>query len=129
MSQNRTFEFTDRALKGLPIPPKPKQLDYFDAKTRGLGLRVSYGGQKTFFGMYTNAAGKRQRVSLGKYGRLEAGKLSILPQCRPQRRRRRHVAPFKELPGSRKSYVDSTAKGTAIARRSRAGDHGLSTQS
>ncbi len=42
----RTFEFTDRALKGLPIPPKPKQLDYFDAKARGLGLRISYGGAR-----------------------------------------------------------------------------------
>ncbi len=77
MSQNRTFEFTDRALKGLPIPPKPKQLDYFDAKTRGLGLRVSYGGRKSFFAMYSNTAGKRQRVSLGEYGRIEHGKLSL----------------------------------------------------
>ncbi len=39
MAQERTFEFTDRALRGLPIPPKPKQLDYFDVKARGLGLR------------------------------------------------------------------------------------------
>ncbi len=77
MSQDRTFEFTDRALKGLPIPPKPQQLDYFDAKARGLGLRVSYGGRKSFFTMYSNAAGKRQRVSLGEYGQLEHGRLSL----------------------------------------------------
>ena len=62
MTQERTFEFTDRALKGLPIPPKDKpeqvwdeeaeewkqpphgQVDYFDSKVRGLGLRISYGG-------------------------------------------------------------------------------------
>ena len=43
-NQKRTFEFTDRALRGLPIPPKPQQLDYFDGNTRGLGLRISYGG-------------------------------------------------------------------------------------
>ena len=77
MSQDRTFEFTDRALKGLPIPPKPQQLDYFDAKARGLGLRISYGGCKSFFAMYSNSAGKRQRVSLGEYGLLEHGKLSL----------------------------------------------------
>ena len=77
MSQNRTFEFTDRALKGLPIPRKPKQLDYFDSKARGLGLRISYGGRRAFFAMYSNAAGKRQRVSLGEYGRLESGGLSL----------------------------------------------------
>ncbi len=77
MSSERTFEFTDRALKGLPIPPKPQQLDYFDTKVRGLGLRISYGGRRSFFAMYSNGAGKRQRVSLGEYGRLEDGKLSL----------------------------------------------------
>ncbi len=77
MSRERTFEFTDRALKGLPVPPKPQQLDYFDAKARGLGLRISYGGRKSFFVMYSNSAGKRQRVSLGEYGRIEEGKLSL----------------------------------------------------
>jgi integrase len=64
-------------LKGLSIPPKPQQLDYFDAKARGLGLRISYGGRRSFFAMYSNSAGKRQRVSLGEYGRIEDGKLSL----------------------------------------------------
>ena len=77
MSDKRTFKFTDRALKGLPIPLKPQQLDYFDAKTRGLGLRISYGGRRTFFVMYSNAAGERKRVSLGQFGRIEDGKLSL----------------------------------------------------
>ncbi len=77
MTQERSFSFTDKALKGLPRPPKPQQLDYFDTKVRGLGLRISYGGRKSFFAMYSNAAGKRQRVSLGEYGQLERGKLSL----------------------------------------------------
>ncbi len=77
MPQERSFEFTDKALKGLPSPPKPTQLDYFDTGARGLGLRVSYGGRKSFFAKYSNSAGKRQRLSLGEYGRLEAGKLSL----------------------------------------------------
>ncbi len=77
MAQERSFSFTDRALRGLPVPPKPKQLDYFDTGSRGLGLRVSYGGRKSFFAMYSNGAGKRQRLSLGEYGRLEHGKLPL----------------------------------------------------
>ena len=77
MAQERSFSFTDKALKGLPIPPKPQQLDYFDTGARGLGLRVSYGGRKSFFAMYSNIVGKRQRVSLGEFGRLEAGRLSL----------------------------------------------------
>ncbi len=77
MSDKRTFEFTDRALKGLPIPPKPQQLDHFDTKERGLGLRISYGGRKSFFIMYSNRDRKRQRLSLGEFGRLEQGKLSL----------------------------------------------------
>ena len=36
MSGKRTIEFTDRAVRGLPIPPKPQQLDYFDTKVSGL---------------------------------------------------------------------------------------------
>ncbi len=96
MSQNRTFEFTDRALKGLPIPPKPLQLDYFDGKARGLGLRVSYGGRKSFFAMYSNDAGKRQRVSLGEYGRLEDGKLSLAAARKRAKARLGEVAKDKD---------------------------------
>ena len=76
-NQKRTFGFTDRALRGLPTPPKPQQLDYFDATTRGLGLRISYGGRRTFFLLYSDDRRKRQRLSLGEYGRLENGKLSL----------------------------------------------------
>ncbi len=73
----RTFNFTDQKVRGLPIPAKPQQLDYFDSKERGLGVRVSYGGRKSFFVMYSNAKGKRQRLGLGEYGRLDDGKLSL----------------------------------------------------
>jgi integrase len=73
----RTFRFTDAKLKSLPLPPEGQQWDYFDAHTRGLGLRVSYGGTRSFFCLYSNKAGKRQRKSLGKYGLIEAGRLSL----------------------------------------------------
>ena len=77
MPNKRTFAFTDRALRGLPTPPKPQQVDYSDAKSRGLGFRVSYGGKRVFNVIYTNREGKRQRVTLGEFGRLEDGSLSL----------------------------------------------------
>ena len=49
---------------------------YFDTKATGLGLRVSYGGGKSFFVMY-GPARKRQRKGLGKYGNLEDGRVSL----------------------------------------------------
>ena len=69
MTQKRTFLFTDKALKGKSIPPKPQQLDYFDTKVRGLGLRISYGGRKSFFAMYINRDGNRQRLLLRRQQR------------------------------------------------------------
>lgn len=77
-SNRRTFAFTDKGLKGLPTPPKPRQLDYFDTKIRGLGLRVSYGGRKSWFIMYSDPeSGKRQRAKLREDGSNEYGRLSL----------------------------------------------------
>ena len=76
--------FTDRYLKGLPVPPKPDQVDYFDTGVRGLGLRVSYGGRKSFFVMYSYG-GKRQRLALGEHGQIEHGKVP-LAEARKQAR-------------------------------------------
>jgi integrase len=81
MPRARTFEFTDRALRALPVPPKPKQLDYFDIKVRGLGLRVSYGSSKAFFVLY-GPAKKRQRLTLGKYGQLSLAKARRLAKVK-----------------------------------------------
>jgi integrase len=75
--QKRTFEFNEQSIKALAIPPKPKQMDFFDTTVRGFGLRVSYGGRRCFFLMYSNGQGKRQRVTLGEFGQLEHGKLSL----------------------------------------------------
>ena len=116
MSSERTFEFTDRALKGLPVPPKPQQLDYFDAKARGLGLRISYGGRKSFFIMYTNSAGKRQRVSLGEYGQLEHDKLSLAEA------RKRAKAKLGEVAKGRNPAAEVRAGRTAPTVRDLAAD-------
>ena len=99
MTQERSFSFTDKALKGLPTPPKPAQRDYFDTGARGLGLRVSYGGRKSFFAMYSNAKGKRQRLGLGEYGRLEHGKLSLAEARKRAKARLGEVAKDKDPAG------------------------------
>ncbi len=115
MSQNRTFEFTDRALKGLPVPPKPKQFDYFDSKARGLGLRISYGGRRAFFAMYSNAAGKRQRVSLGELGRLEDGKLSLAEARKRAKARLGEVAKDKDPAAEHRAARVSAAGSWSLA--------------
>ncbi len=116
MAQERSFSFTDRALRGLPVPPKPKQLDYFDTGSRGLGLRVSYGGRKSFFAMYSNGAGKRQRLSLGEYGRLEHGMLP-LAEARKQAK-----AKLGEVAKDKDPAADARAARTAPTVRTLATD-------
>ena len=73
----RTFDFNDRKLRVLQTPPAGKQVDYFDTKARGLGLRLSYGGRRSWFVMYSDAGGNRQRVSLGQYGKIEDGMVPL----------------------------------------------------
>jgi integrase len=64
----RTFKFTDRAVAAIKPPRPPLQLDYFDATLRGFGLRVSYGGRKTWFVMYRRESdGKNRRKKIGPY--------------------------------------------------------------
>lgn len=75
-SSMRTFAFTDAGLRKLPVPPKPEQADHFDTVVRGLGLRVSYGGKRSFFLMFS-VGGRRCRLSLGEFGNLEDGRLSL----------------------------------------------------
>jgi integrase len=114
--QARTFNFTDQKVRSLPIPPKPQQLDYFDTKERGLGLRVSYGGRKSFFAMYSNNVGKRQRVSLGEYGRLEHGKLSLAEA------RKRAQARLGEVAKDHDPAADARAQRQAPTLRTLASD-------
>src|SRR4051812_45235631 len=56
--------FTDLLLKKLK--PGPARRDYFDAATRGLGIRVSPSGTKTWFVM-RRVRGRMSRYTLGRY--------------------------------------------------------------
>ena len=64
----RGIRFTELWLKNVSVPAKG-QKDFYDsskASPHGFGLRVSQGGSKTFFLMYTRD-GKRRRWTIGRY--------------------------------------------------------------
>jgi len=59
-------DLSDRFISGLK--PKAIATDYFDTKARGLNLRVTPNGVKTWSVMFTSPRdGKRARLSLGTY--------------------------------------------------------------
>lgn len=63
-----TNSFTNRWIDAVAAPDKG-QVDYFDEKTTGLGLRVSTSGRKTWFVMYRHA-GRLRRYTIGTYPTL-----------------------------------------------------------
>lgn len=62
--RSRRVSFTDRGVKGLR--PEAHAVDWIDALTQGLSLRVSSGGAKTWYLLY-RFAGKARRKKLGRY--------------------------------------------------------------
>lgn len=50
-------------------PSQPLQVDYFERKTPGFGLRVSREGRKSWFVMYRHG-GRKRRLTLGTYPAL-----------------------------------------------------------
>ncbi len=50
-------------------PPEKGQVDYFDDRTTGLGLRISSAGRKSWFVMYRHA-GRLRRYTIGTYPAL-----------------------------------------------------------
>src|ERR1700730_18624779 len=63
---SRRIHFTDRSLKAIKPPPRPKQLDYFDQSLPGFGLRVSYNGRKSWTVLY-RCNGVKGRLTLGRF--------------------------------------------------------------
>ncbi len=63
-----TYAFTNRWIDSITAPEKG-QVDYFDERTTGLGLRISSAGRKSWFLMYRHA-GRLRRYTLGTYPAL-----------------------------------------------------------
>ena len=64
--ETRRVHFTDRALRALKPPPRPKQIDYWDEDLPGFGLRVSYNGRKSWVVLY-RCNGVKGRLTLGRF--------------------------------------------------------------
>lgn len=63
--KSNNFKFKVRTLESLKPSPSG-QTDYYDTDSK-LGIRISYGGTKTFFIRYRNQKGKVARQSLGNF--------------------------------------------------------------
>lgn len=93
---SRRVKFTNRSLKAIRAPAKPKQLDYFDDTLPGFGMRVSYKGRKSWIVLY--------RCN-GLKGRLTLGRFDIVPlaDAREQAREALKAATKGEDPSLRKN--------------------------
>lgn len=60
------INFTQAKIEKLPVP-KQGRVDYYDVKVTKLTCRVSASGNKSFVVIKKNAAGKAQRVTLGRF--------------------------------------------------------------
>ena len=68
--KGKLIKLTDRTIPSLPVPPKPQQAEYYgdDPRLPGFGVRVSYGGTRTFILRCRTKHGKTKRLKLGRYG-------------------------------------------------------------
>ncbi len=53
--------------------PEGGQVDYWDTNLPGFGIRVSYGGRKSWIVMY-RAGGRKRRLTLGTFPQMELAK-------------------------------------------------------
>lgn len=115
--QSRRVKFTDRSLKAIKPPPRPKQVDYFDEALPGFGLRVSYNGRKSWTVPY-RCNGLRGRLTLGRFDLMpladarERARTALKAAANGddpavQKYRDREAPTFKQLAGR---YIEEYAK-------------------
>lgn len=64
------INFTRAALDALPLPPEGKRMQIHDTRVKGLQLRITSQGVKTFVVFRRIKGGRPQRVTLGRYPTL-----------------------------------------------------------
>ena len=131
------FPFSDRKIDSLKVPTDG-QIDHYDTRAQGLGIRLSYGGKKTWFVRYSHG-GHRRRFGLGPIGHCErdgrpgqgARRIPPTPAARASRPRPRlrRRADYRPARPSRASKRDRIAAKTpripvAIPRDRRIGHLG-----
>jgi hypothetical protein len=65
--KHEAAHLTERGIERMRLPPHGKQLVLFDASQRGLILKVSYGGTKTFSAVYYPDGGPARYFKLGNF--------------------------------------------------------------
>ena len=66
VAPNEIVNFTKKVLDALPVPPSGKRFSFKDARVKGLIIRVTANGQKTFQ-LYQKHQGRPVRVTLGTF--------------------------------------------------------------
>jgi integrase len=67
MNSEAHISFSKERLQGLPLPPSGKRTTYHDTKIKGLQLRISSAGIKTFSVYRRMKSGQPERVTLGRF--------------------------------------------------------------
>ncbi|MCZ6609989.1 MAG: Arm DNA-binding domain-containing protein, partial [Alphaproteobacteria bacterium] len=70
------FPFSDRKIDSLKVPAEG-QIDHYDTRAQGLGIRLSYGGSKTWFVRYSHS-GHRRRYGLGRFPAVKLADARLL---------------------------------------------------
>ena len=70
------MKLTQRRIEALECPPNKKDMLVFDDEQRGLGIRVTAGGGKTFLVQYSHVGVKR-RMRLGSCSAISLGKARL----------------------------------------------------
>lgn len=65
------LELTDKGIRAAKVTDGTRKLDLFDTLAKGLALRVSSGGAKVFYLVYSGSAGKRVWHKIGEYAAPE----------------------------------------------------------
>jgi hypothetical protein len=79
--------FTARSVATLSLPEGVRQAEYWDASLKNFGLRISYGGLRTWVIRYRVNNGPRQRMTLGLHSTwvLPTPARGRSPPCAPPR--------------------------------------------
>jgi len=120
MDKNRRFNFTDSAIKKLK--PENKRVEYIDASRKGLRLRITTTGTKSFIYRY-KFNGRSRLLTFGEYGidlsleeaveRLAAARIQIKNKNDPGEIKQRGISIEKAeplIPDLITEYIERHAK-------------------
>ncbi len=100
---NNRFNFTEKALAGLPVPTNKRPVTYYDDGQPGLCIIVTYGGAKTYYS-YIKFQGVPKRTKIGRVGTTK------LVEARAKARELKTIADRGEDPGTEREEARKDMK-------------------